>query len=342
MIDKIHQLGCVEGLSMLEARSAALIICDPPYFQTKGEFDRAWRHDFDSYLQDVRRWAEACRRVLSDTGTLMWYGSWRNIAYTQVVLDEMIHLVNSCVLEKTNGIQHTIASVKSARHLFCNDERLLIYEAVPEAAQDGTRDAYRFAFGMMRTRLFTPVVSYLRDLLRRSGRRVADVNKALGTCMAAHWFTDRSQWQMPTEEAYGRLTAFLGVDGARSYADLKEEYDRLNAQWLSGTEKTGAARLRRYFRMPDERCYDVLPFSSRSATDRALYGHATPKDPWLTERLISMTTLPGDLVVVPFAGSGTECQAAAALGRRFVGFDIEAEFVQTCNRRVRNVQYKLI
>lgn len=342
MIDKIHQLGCVEGLSMLEAHSAALIICDPPYFQVKGEFDKAWGHDFDAYLSDVRKWAEACRRVLSVGGTLMWYGSYRNIAYTQVILDEMFHLVNSCVLEKVNGILHTIASVKSARNLFCNDERLLIYEAMPEAAPDGMKDAYRFAVGMKRTQVFMPVVSYLRGLLRRSGKKVTDVNKALGTCMAAHWFTDRSQWQMPTEEAYGKITAFLGVDGVRTYSDLREEYERLNDEWTHNSEKTGADRLRRYFKMPEERCYDVLPFSSRSATDSVLYGHATPKDPWLTERLIKMTTRPGDLVVVPFAGCGTECQAAAALGRRFVGFDIEAAYVQTCNRRVKNVQLKML
>lgn len=341
MIDKIHQLGCVEGLSMLEAYSAALIICDPPYFQVKGEFDKAWGRDFRLYLRDVRRWAEACRRVLADTGTLMWYGSWRNIAYTQVILDELFHLVNSCVLVKENGIQHNFSSVKTARALFVNDERLLIYEAVPEAGPDGTKDAYRFSVGMARTRAFWPLVSYLRGLLADSGKKVAEVNKALNTCMANHWFTDRSQWEMPTEEGYGRLTAFLGASEARPFADLKAEYERLNDAWQGNGEKQGAGSLRRYFRMPEERVFDVLSFTSRASVDRVLYNHETPKDPRLTEQLIRMTTRPGDLVVVPFAGSGTECHAAAALGRRFVGFDIESRHVETANNRVTNVERKL-
>lgn len=340
MIDKIHQLGCVEGLSMLEAHSAALIICDPPYYQVKGEFDKAWGRDFRSYLKDVRRWAEACRRVLSDTGTLMWYGSWRSIAYTQVILDEMFHLVNSCVLVKKNGIQHKFASVKQARGLFVNDERLLIYEAVPEANADGVKDAYRYSVGLARSRAFKPLIDYLRDLQSRGGKSVAAINKGLGTCMANHWFTDRSQWEMPTEAAYGRLVKFLGVD-ARPFAEVKAEYDRLNAVWAGGAGAAQSASLRRFFRMPAERVYDVIPFCSAASYEVNLYGHPTTKDLRVTEDLIRMTTRPGDLVVVPFAGSGTECHAAAALGRRFIGFDVEAQYVDTANRRVRHAERKL-
>ena len=338
MIDEIHQLGCVEGLSMLEPHSAALIICDPPYFQVKGEFDKAWGRDFRSYLKDVRRWAEACRRVLADTGTLMWYGSWRNIAYSQVVLDDMFHLVNSCTLVKENGIQHKFASVKDARGLFVNDERLLIYEAVPEANADGVKDAYRYSAGLARSRAFRPLIDYLRGLREKGGKSVSAINKGLGTCMANHWFTDRSQWEMPTEAAYGRLIEFLGVD-ARPYGELKEEYDRLNAAWTGGAAQF--ASLRRYFRMPAERAYDVIPFVGTASSDVVKYGHPTTKDIRVTEDLIRMTTRPGDLVVVPFAGSGTECHAAASLGRRFVGFDIEGRYVDVANNRVRHAERKL-
>ena len=40
-----------------------------------------------------------------------------------------------------------------------------------------------------------------------------------------------------------------------------------------------------------------------------------------------------DLVLIPFAGSGTECSMAAKEGREFIGFDIEPKYVEMANAR---------
>ncbi len=53
----------------LPGKSVQLIIADPPYFETKGEFDFVW-NTFEDYLQDVERWAIECKRVLAENGTL--------------------------------------------------------------------------------------------------------------------------------------------------------------------------------------------------------------------------------------------------------------------------------
>lgn len=42
----------------------------------------------------------------------------------------------------------------------------------------------------------------------------------------------------------------------------------------------------------------------------------------------------GDVVLDPFAGSGTTCLAAKELGRRYVGIEINAEYVEIINRRL--------
>ena len=42
----------------------------------------------------------------------------------------------------------------------------------------------------------------------------------------------------------------------------------------------------------------------------------------------------GDVVLDPFAGSGTTLKAAKELGRRFVGIEINAEYVEICQRRI--------
>jgi len=42
----------------------------------------------------------------------------------------------------------------------------------------------------------------------------------------------------------------------------------------------------------------------------------------------------GDLVLDPFAGSGTTLKAAKELGRKFIGIEVNPEYVEICNRRI--------
>lgn len=44
-----------------------------------------------------------------------------------------------------------------------------------------------------------------------------------------------------------------------------------------------------------------------------------------------------DVVVVPFAGSGSECVACKELSLPFIGFDINAEYVAICKKRLQDV-----
>ena len=39
-------------------------------------------------------------------------------------------------------------------------------------------------------------------------------------------------------------------------------------------------------------------------------------------------------VVIPFAGSGSECVAAQKMGVEFIGFEINPEYVELCNERL--------
>ena len=54
-------------------------------------------------------------------------------------------------------------------------------------------------------------------------------------------------------------------------------------------------------------------------------GHSAPFPEWLPEFFIKLFTDPGDLVVDPFAGSGTTARVAMRLGRRAVGIEILAK-----------------
>ena len=69
-----------------------------------------------------------------------------------------------------------------------------------------------------------------------------------------------------------------------------------------------------------------------------VYGkHPTQKPVALIDQCLQASTNPGDLVVDPFAGSGTTGVAALGLGRRFVGCEREAEFVELTSKRLSAV-----
>lgn len=62
--------------------------------------------------------------------------------------------------------------------------------------------------------------------------------------------------------------------------------------------------------------------------------HPTQKPLALTDRIVTHFSRPGDLVVAPFAGSGTECVSAKALGRRYWGVELNPEYVSLANERL--------
>jgi len=57
----------------------------------------------------------------------------------------------------------------------------------------------------------------------------------------------------------------------------------------------------------------------------------------LLERLILMTTDENDVVLDPFIGTGTTAIAAKRLGRKFIGIDIDPEYVAICREKLEGL-----
>jgi site-specific DNA-methyltransferase (adenine-specific) len=66
-------------------------------------------------------------------------------------------------------------------------------------------------------------------------------------------------------------------------------------------------------------------------------GHPAPFPVELPEQLIRLYTFKDDLVLDPFMGSGSALVAAARLGRRYVGYDLDESYVDIARRRVAEV-----
>ena len=117
---------------------------------------------------------------------------------------------------------------------------------------------------------------------------------------------------------------FLGVTRVWRWTRerMQEAYD---AGLIVQTQPGRIPRYKRYLDqqvgMPMADVWDrgVPPLASRDATRR---GYQTQKPLRLLERIISLASNPGDLVLDPFCGCGTAVIAAENLGRRWAGIDI--------------------
>lgn len=85
---------------------------------------------------------------------------------------------------------------------------------------------------------------------------------------------------------------------------------------------------------------DVIKISALAggAGKKERVNHPTQKPLALCEKLIKASKNGDDtMVVVPFAGSGSECVAAKKENVNFIGFEINEEYVNLCNQRLQDV-----
>ena len=68
--------------------------------------------------------------------------------------------------------------------------------------------------------------------------------------------------------------------------------------------------------------------------------HPTQKPLRINERIILSSTNEGDIILVPFAGSGTECVAAKLNNRNFIGFEIDPSYIELSQKRLESLEEK--
>lgn len=63
-------------------------------------------------------------------------------------------------------------------------------------------------------------------------------------------------------------------------------------------------------------------------------GHPAPYPPALSERLIKLFSFAGDIVLDPFAGTGSTAVSALTAGRNSISIEIEPDYVQIARQRI--------
>ncbi|HEY3353163.1 MAG TPA: site-specific DNA-methyltransferase [Polyangia bacterium] len=255
-----------------------------------------WRQGLDSLLTMLKRRLVLLKELLAPTGSIYVHLDWHAVHYVKVLMDEVFgyeNFQNEIVWKRSSAHSDT---GQGAAHYGRVTDTILFYKS---SVTDG--------FWEQQHAPYDPhyiVENYKR---RDPDGRIFRIDNIQG----------------PGGEAKGNpYYEFLGV--SRYWRFSRERMQHLYEQGRIIQTSPGAVpQYKRYLDempgVPVQNLWaDVSIINNRSA--EAL-GYPTQKPVELLERIIRASCPPDGLVLDAFMGSGTTCEAAERLGRRWIGID---------------------
>lgn len=301
-INKVHKIDCIEGLKNIKDEAIDLIIADPPYYKAiDEEWDKQWETESE-YMEWCKEWFNECVRVLKNTGVFYCYGNFDILTKQKVnIFDKQLNFRQNITLSK--GLRAIAGRTSDKLRMFPTASEYLLYYVKQEDE-----------LVLLHQR------DYLYNEWKRSGLKISDIKKLCGFTgnQPYNWFSPNNSgkgtWQLPKKEHYLKLqtTGYWQKD----YHELKSEFNNARYPFNLPTGVTDV--------------WEFIP-------DKVRYGHKTQKPSDITDRIINASSNEGDLVLVPFVGSGSECVSAKKNGRNYIGFEINEEYIEITYERLRNI-----
>ncbi len=167
--------------------------------------------------------------------------------------------------------------------------------------------------------LSADVIRILQDDLGLLLRGEVVWQKGEGASGSCAW----GSWRIPTNPVLRDVTERIVIAS-------KGRFDR--ARTTAQRQRAGLPN--RPTLLPDDFLTLTLDVWSIPPESARRVGHPAPFPVELPEQLIRLYTFADDLVLDPFMGSGSTMVAAARLGRRYVGYDLDPAYVEIARRRV--------
>jgi DNA modification methylase len=100
-MNNVYCMDCLDGIRQLENDFFDLAIIDPPYFQTKGDFDFNITFEDWSFLLE-RLCKEISSKLKSNGNILLWGG--RNMCYQEVFFNKYFEMAKKMAWNKVDGV----------------------------------------------------------------------------------------------------------------------------------------------------------------------------------------------------------------------------------------------
>jgi DNA modification methylase len=317
-----HRLLCGDSTKaedverLLAGESVSLIMADPPYF---AKVDADWDNDFSGYegfLDFLRGVFATWAPSLMGRGTAGWWCAPDFAWHIEGLLREHFAVFNHIVWHKGQGLGTTVC-VEDMRRWRPRSERLLLCEK--QHSPDSLLASFNAKTSHIAARsAYENIIGRLIEWQNAARLSLKEIDRCLGkNGMAGHYFT-RSQWALPTEEAWAKLRPLFAARGV----DIGE-WDAQRSEFDAQRREFDAQR-REFDAQQMVGLTDVWESSAPVGEDR--HGHPTPKPLAMISKLVSAHSRPSDLVADPFLGSGTTLIAAEQLGRKCYGMELSPAY----------------
>lgn len=333
----------LEYIKTLPDASIDLIATDPPYFGVKAlDWDNQWKSE-QEFLAWLERFVVEFCRVLKPNGSLYLFCSSRLSSAVELMIQRHMRVLSHIVWAKPSGPWNK-ARKEDLRSFFPATERVIFAEQYGADGSAKAGSGYAAACTDLRRQVFSPLVEYFRQAREASGVTAAEINAATGTKMCSHWF-GYSQWQLPSQRQYEQLQALFASKAkslGKDYAELTETYQGLSATYTTlvasySQLKDEFERLRRPFFVTKHVPFtDVWMYPSVPARPGK---HPCEKPAAMMRDIIMASSRPGAIVADFFMGSGQTGKQALALGRDFIGVELEAPRFNQTKAEIEEIQF---
>jgi len=336
-LNKIYHMDCFEMLKKIPDKSIDLVIIDPPYFKVmikdwfnrKYEWDSQWGN-IKEYQEWIFKLGEQIKRILKNNGSFYIFADHKNCAYVQIELDKLFHLENVIIWVKTCNI--TRKGWRTYRCFVPVTERILFY------SNEGRNRCLKNLTYVEYVKVLEPIIKYMieqKEMIKKYFMFKTDskfkefINKIMNNVMSRHYFS-YSQWQFPTKEQYEKLQSINNYIFKEEYKIFKTEYHVFKKQY--DDLKKQYENLRRPFHQ-DSNFTDVWYFAP--VISKKNFGeHPTQKPINIIKRIINTSSRENDIVLDCFIGTGTTALACKETNRKFIGCELNAEYVKIAEQRI--------
>lgn len=302
---------------IIEVRGVGKAASDSSTFEEK-QYGDIWTND--EYLQFMYERLTLLHQLLSDKGSLYLHCDYHKNHYLRCLLDAVFgpeNFVNEITWKRRGGALNNFKSLGQLT------DTIYLYSKNPNI----------YTFNAIKTKDTPEVQEYIRQ------RFVYDDGD--GRKYSRDPITNPSSTPTPSliYEYKGYQPPAKGWAFSRA---TMEEWDAAGKLYFP-PDKT--QRIRRKTFLDD---YEGQPLQNYwgdiyviNSQAKESLNYPTQKPEALLERIISISSNPGDLVFDCFMGSGTTQAVAMKLGRRFIGADINLGAIQTTTKRLLSVAAEL-
>lgn len=311
--NRIHCQDALKGFEEIEDNSVDCVLLDPPYNigydfgKTMSDDDIRYKKKINDYVEWCGQWITQSERVLKDSGTMYIYGFSEILAHLSVNMNLehrwlIWHYTNKTV-PSLNFWQRSHESILCAWK--DRSKRVFNREDVREPYTDKFVKGYK---GKGRKRPASK--GRMQSKKRITNKYIIKVSKLKKGC-----------------NVYSRK--FLGISEERTTVYTVNEKGALPRDVLKVSTLAGGAGMTKRIGWCKDCSKVFFGQESKEHKGHDTFKHPTQKPFELTRRLIAAVRPPGERgkILIPFAGSGSECIIAKVLGCDYLGFDLNKEYV---------------